>query len=900
MSLYGQGLGRLSRVLLLTLLATFSLGLHGLAHAQGQEPPAETTPDNETASRWWSALSQDQMVAALFGDTATSEQEAAARKMYADLDMETKSLVNDAASAIYRDGAFGSVGAWWTSLDCRLRRIATGDGNTEDETSSFCAHYPGSGQSPLLDDADQRRVDTVGMALLDRSEPGDFPADIDPAMRWWDTLDADQRVAALFGDADTSGHNAAATYADLDPETKRLVHVAGAEVFTFGGFRSVGDWWTILGCRLKRIATGDGNTDDPASPYCAHYPGSGVTPLLGDAELVHVDAVGMALFGFSEPGVFPADSAPARRWWDVLNPTQRVRALYGVTATPEETASARNAYADLDPETKRRVNGTAGDIYGAGDFDSVGAWWQSLECRLRRVATGEDNTDDASSPYCAHYPGSGHSPTLGDMQREHVNMVGEALLDRSDPGVYPPTRDRVGQATRVLLPAVTRAMQSSAVEAVSSRVNARLAGSGGNAARLNLAGAADLPRALAFHGKAVAGGADLARLLARSSFILPLNGSGNPNGLTLWGSGDYRDLSGAGDSTDWEGNVVSGHVGSDVMLRRDLLAGLSVSYSKSILDYTERIGLEPREGEYETDLATLNPYVGWMLRSGIRLWAMAGHGWGRVRVYHDDSNGHHSSDLTQWSAALGASGNLYSVAHGGNDSRTALDIKGEGSLARAEIHGSDDMDDLTSTVSRLRLALAGTHTRHLAAGAVLTPSLELGVLADGGAGQTGAGLDIGGGVKLTQTELGLTVEGRGRTLLAHGGDVEEWSVSGALRMDPGVSGQGWSVSVAPSWGLPRSGPENLWQRGLADVERPADPATRVAGELAYGFTAFGGHSLMTPYAGFLLSGHGAREYRAGTRMRVASSVDLALQGTRRRQPDASVEHGLTLRASVHW
>ena len=218
---------------------------------------------------------------------------------------------------------------------------------------------------------------------------------------------------------------------------------------------------------------GDGNTEDLESPYCAHYPGSGVAPLLGAVEKAHVDRVGQALLGLMDPGVYPPDIAPAMRWWDALNPTQRVAALHGFTATQEETTSAQDIYADLDPETKRRVNDTAREIYGTGGFDSVGAWWESLDCRLRRVAAGDGNTEDLESPYCNHYPGSGKSPTLDDMQRRHVNTVGMALLGRSDPGVYPPGRERIGQVNRVLLPAVSRAILSSAVNAVSDRVNSR-------------------------------------------------------------------------------------------------------------------------------------------------------------------------------------------------------------------------------------------------------------------------------------------------------------------------------------------------------------------------------------------------------------------------------------------
>ncbi len=897
--------------MILALLAFLPFGLQGQAHAQTEEPPSETVPHSDAAMRWWDFLTPPQRAAALHGAEPTPAQTAAAENLYADLDMETRGLVNDAVEAIGGNMEFGSLGAWWWGLDCRLRRVATGDGNTEDTESPYCADYPGSGRTPLLGDAEKAHVDRVGQALLGRMDPGVYPRDIPPFMGWWNVLEPAQRVAALYGDTASPEERAAAEpmYGDLDPETKRLVHTTASQVYGLTASRSVGAWWERLDCRLKRVAVGDGNADDANSPYCAHYPGSGRTPLLGDAEKARVDEVGQALLERMDPGVYPPDSPPAMRWWGALNPTQWVLALYGFSATQEETAAARNAYADLDPETKRLVNDTGDQIYRGGDFDSVGAWWQSLDCRLRRVATGDGNADDPDSPYCAHYPGSGMSPTLSDMEEEgfsrlqQVDRVGMALLELTDPGVYPPRQARIGQVNRVVLPAVSRAILSSAVSAVSDRVNSRLSSANPPTARLSIGGASDPLLALATHGKAIGDGrAAPARFLAGSSFALPLNPFGSaPGGLALWGNGDYQSLSGGSNDIDWEGSVVSAHFGTDVMLKRNLLAGLSLSLSKGNLDYTERIGVDPRHGDHETTLTSLNPYVGWMLESGVAVWAMAGHGWGRVHVNHDTEEHASGSDLTQWSGAVGANGTVYSSDDLLPGGETAVELKGRGALARAEIHGSGDMDELTSTVSRLRLALEGRHTRQFDTGGLLTPSLELGVLADGGAGETGAGFEIGGALKYVDRSLGLTVEGRGRMLVAHGGDHEEWGAGGSLRLDPGAAGRGFSVSVAPSWGLPYSGIDRLWERGLTGTGAgSADAAMRMAGELGYGLPAFGGRAVLTPYTGVLLSGRGTREYRTGARLRMMSSLDLALQGTRRERSHRAAEHGLTLRASVRW
>ena len=261
------------------------------------------------AMRWWNTLNGDQMVAALYGDEATEEEDASARKMYADLYGVTKGLVNAAAYEIYGEGGYYSVGQWWETLDCRLMRIAAGDGNMADPESAFCAHYPGSGAAKILDAESKMFVDMVGRALLGRYDIGVYPMDSAMAMRWWNTLNGDQMVAALYGDEATEEEDASARkmYADLDGTTKGLVNAAAAEIYGEGGHYSVGAWWETLDCRLMRIAAGDGNMADPESPFCAHYPGSGAAKILDAESKMFVDMVGKALLGRYDIGVYPMD-----------------------------------------------------------------------------------------------------------------------------------------------------------------------------------------------------------------------------------------------------------------------------------------------------------------------------------------------------------------------------------------------------------------------------------------------------------------------------------------------------------------------------------------------------------------------------------------------------------------
>ena len=154
--------------------------------------------------------------------------------------------------------------------------------------------------------------------------------------------------------------------------------------------------------------------------------------------LVIALAISMAFVLSSCGGDGDGGNARAMRWWNALDAEQMVAALHGDDATAGQTTAAQKMYADLDDDTKALVNVTADELYGMGGFDSVGSWWESLDCRLMRIAAGDGNMADPMSPYCAHYPGSGAAKILSDDATAHVDQVGMALLDLGDPGLFVP------------------------------------------------------------------------------------------------------------------------------------------------------------------------------------------------------------------------------------------------------------------------------------------------------------------------------------------------------------------------------------------------------------------------------------------------------------------------------
>ena len=237
--------------------------------------------------------------------------------------------------------------------------------------------------------------------------------------------------------------------------------------------------------------------------------------------------------------------------------------------------------------------------------------------------------------------------------------------------------------------------------------------------------------------------------------------------------------------------------------------------------------------------------------------------------------------------AFGGRGVLLSRAHGGG---VDLAVKSDGFALQVSGEQTDESPAVTVDVSRVRLLLEGSVDVLSGPAGVLTPSLQVGGRYDGGAAETGAGLEVGGGLSYAYPAWGLTLEAHGRLLLAHQDtDYEEWGAGGSLRLAPGAAGRGPALSLNTSWGDASSGVEQLWSQGAGGTvgHAPAagsPPAGRLTAELSYGLEAADGNGMLSPYAGVALAAGGERSYRLGARFTLAQSLRLSLEGERRERP----------------
>ena len=350
-------------------------------------------------------------------------------------------------------------------------------------------------------------------------------------------------------------------------------------------------------------------------------------------------------------------------------------------------------------------------------------------------------------------------------------------------------REVTNDVNKELLPRIAQAMIASTLSAISSRVEMEDAGSDGVA---SLDGNSALEQVLALVPSAAEPNSlDLKRALTGKSFVLPLDGvEGGLDGLTLWGRGDYRDMEGGDDRPiEWDGDLLSVHVGADMHLHQDILAGLVVSWSEGDFDYRDRTGFQ--EGRYESEMTSVHPYVSWVSSErDLRTWVTVGYGRGEVDL--KDGRGKHSSDTRLKTGAMGVSGHLYSTDElFGYSGIATVRFKADGHMSEVKTDGGGDINPLTSDIQRVRAALEGSHECPLGGGRMLLPTVEVGLRHDSGDGLEGTGFEISAGVRYTDPSRGLTVEGRGRYLVAHSDDYDEWGFQGSVRWIRAPIGEVW-------------------------------------------------------------------------------------------------------------
>ena len=408
-------------------------------------------------------------------------------------------------------------------------------------------------------------------------------------------------------------------------------------------------------------------------------------------------------------------------------------------------------------------------------------------------------------------------------------------------------------------------------------------------------------------------------LLLGSSFHLAGDGEGGGTGMTAWGrvttGGFDGEAPADGGTVRVDGEVTTGILGTDAKWGR-VLAGVALSVSEGEGSF-DQPGVD--SGTIESTMTTGSPYARIDLNDRITAWGMAGLGTGDMTIVQNANTTTNQperitrTDLSLRMAAVGGRGALMTSGEsGGMD----LALRADAFLVQTESEAVSGEGNTKADASRMRLILEGSRAFRTDSG-VLTPGLELGLRHDGGDAETGTGIELGGRISYANPETGLSLEANVRALVAHeDSNYEEWGASGALRLVPGARGRGLSFSLAPTYGAPGSGVEQLWSArdagGLVQGGNTFDPESRIEGEIGYGLPAFGDRYTGTPNIGFGLADGGAREYRLGWRLARAGesssgSFALSLDATRSEPVNnndsgsgTAPKNAVVLRAGLRW
>ena len=436
-------------------------------------------------------------------------------------------------------------------------------------------------------------------------------------------------------------------------------------------------------------------------------------------------------------------------------------------------------------------------------------------------------------------------------------------------------------------------------------------------ARYGPGGTWDAPGAVSAPARSMTG----RELLLGSSFhVAPARDGAGP-GLAAWGRVAHGRFDGeaAADSGSLrlDGEVLTGTLGADAEWDR-LLAGVAISLSEGAGTF-DNPGVD--SGAVESAMTVVSPYARWQVTGRVSAWSLAGFGTGNMTITRDAVAGdvNEAADTgparagrvtkTDLSMRMGAGGVRGALMEQDEAGGMDLVLKADAFFVTTESEKAANSAATTADASRVRLVLEGGRAFEVGDGATLRPALELGVRHDGGDAETGAGVELGGGVAWSDAATGLSIEAKARMLVAHAdSDYEEWGASASARLDPGERGRGLSFSLAPTIGASSSAAERLW--GARDARALApdgafEPGRGLQGEMGYGMALFGDRFTGTPNLGFGMSDGGARDYRVGWRLTSAalnaSGFEVNLDAIRSEPAGGSeADNALMLRGAITW
>ena len=389
-----------------------------------------------------------------------------------------------------------------------------------------------------------------------------------------------------------------------------------------------------------------------------------------------------------------------------------------------------------------------------------------------------------------------------------------------------------------------------------------------------------------------------------SSSELELNRESRGGMLSLWSRSSRSHFSGMEDALSLNGDVRTTMVGADYS-RGALTVGLSVGRTLGLGGYRGTSG-----GQMSTSMTGVYPWVGYQINDRVSVWGTTGYGTGSLSLTPDAASALETG-VSMMMSAVGTRGELLgSRATGGFALAFKADALWVGAASDLVEGPAGRLNASEAAVTRVRTALEGSRGFTLGGGRLsLRPSVEVGVRRDGGDAETGAGMDVGGGLVFSDTVTGLSLDVRMRTLVVHQAEgFSERGLSLSFGWDATPSSPlGLTARVAPSWGgSAQSGAEALWSSQTAygmGSHQMYGSGGQVAAEVGYGLPV-GARLVGTPRVGLTTSEYG-RDYRVGYGLGVLDrgnvNFELGVDAQRRESPvHGGASNGLLGRGTLGW
>ena len=408
-------------------------------------------------------------------------------------------------------------------------------------------------------------------------------------------------------------------------------------------------------------------------------------------------------------------------------------------------------------------------------------------------------------------------------------------------------------------------------------------------------------------------------LLTGSAFSLTAGSAETGHGA-VWGRGAVTRFDGREDDLSLDGEVASGMLGVDGW-RGPVAAGLIVAHSRGEGRYrmpgvNDEVVSAGTNGAIESTLTGLYPWGRYALSERVLVWGAAGYGAGTLALTPDGEDAKPiETDIDLMMAAAGLRGVLVQApAEGGVELAVKTDAMGVRTTSAAVRGGADGSGNLAAAeaqVTQLRLGLEGTWRGMTLASGEMTSRLEAGLRLDSGDAETGFGLDLGGGLRWSDRESGVSLEVSGRGLLTHeAGGFRDRGLAVALVYAPlPESARGVRLTLRQTVGASATGGMDgfLARDTVARIAANDDDELqrrRLELKLGYGLSAFGDRFTATPEIRLGLSDSG-RDYSVGGRLKLAqsgpTSLALKLEATRRENADDNAaEHGIGFGLTARW